>query len=217
MARRSLPWRTVALALVAVLSAGVIATLVWPRTQAGRALPTGPAAPCPAGFVDQVGHADLLRARLRSTDEGRQLLDALGETEVRYCFGDADVPMITDERVLVLDRDMDDAELAARTGHLLDHVVHGSPFPAEVPPGADCDALVRSALEAEARAYALELRLRRALGVGTARYAFEPEAARASDPAEVILAYLLAHPEGGPGLDALGAGYRMRCERAAHR
>ncbi len=211
MARRVLPWRQVALAAVALLSAGVITTLVWSDR---RAPPRGPAAPCPAGFINQVGRADAIRARLRTRDEGRALLEALGETEVRFCFGHTDVPALAEGRVLVLDADWDGPSQAARVGHLLDHVVHGSPFPDTVGAGTDCERVVRDALTTEARAYALELRLRRALGVEEIRYPFEADANQSDNPLALVERYLVTHPDGGPGLDALGTGYRLRCERA---
>lgn len=215
-----LPWRAAALVAVAALSIGVVAAVVWPRREAPLAY-AGPAAPCPAGFFDQLGRAQTLQAALRSTDEGRALLDELGATEVRWCFGAIEVPVVQDDRVLVLDRGMDDAELAPRAGHLLHHVVRGAPFPASVERDADCDRVVHEALEREARAYALELRLRRALSVETARYEFEAAyfAADASEGDRVIFDYLLSHPQGGPGIDGLAAAYRQRCdvERARDR
>lgn len=209
---RSFPWRTLALAVVALLSSVVIVMVVTSIHDA-HTIASGPAAPCPPGFVEQLGRGDALRARLRSTAEGSALLDVLGDTEVRFCFGEIEVSSIAEGRALVLDRDMDEAELAARVGHLLDHVVHGSPFPSELDHDADCDRVVHDAMVAEARAYAIEVRLRRALDVPGVRFEFEAEAARARDPEAVVLAYLLAHPDGGPGLDALAAGYYQRCQR----
>ncbi len=213
MARRSIPWRTFALALSAILSITVVVMVVRPGHDGGPGLPTGPAGLCPEGFFDRIGRAELVRQRLRETTRGRALLDALGDTEVRYCFGRIEVSSIAEGRVLVLDESAADVELAARVGHLLDHVVHGPPFPAEIDRGADCDRVVERALQQEARAYVLEVELRRELGITGQRYEFEAELAHAADPAGVVLEYLRAHPDGGPGLDALGAGYRLRCER----
>ncbi len=209
-----LPWRVPALVAALALSIGVIFALVWPRGDGAPRAFEGPAPPCPAGFFDQLGRAEALRAALGGTEEGRAILEALGPTEVRFCFGVVDVPVVQDERVLLLDRRQDDPELAARTGHLLHHVVRGAPMPDAIEPDADCGALVREALAREARAYALELRLRRALGVRGARYEFETPffAAPAGEGEGVVLEYLLAHPDGGPGLDGLGAAYRQRCE-----
>lgn len=209
-----IPWRTPALVAALALAIGVVFAIVWPRGGDAPRGFEGPAPPCPAGFLDQLGRAEALRAALDGTEEGRALLDALGARQVGWCFGVIDVPVVQDDRVLLLDRRQDDPELAARAGHLLHHVVHGTPMPDTVEPDADCGAVVREALAREARAYALELRLRRALGVEGARYEFEAPflAARAEDGEALILEYLLAHPEGGPGLDGLGAAYRQRCE-----
>ncbi len=209
---RDLPWRTPALVAAIALSAGVIAALAWPRGDAPIA--TGPAPPGPSAFFDQPGRADALRARLGTTEEGRALLEALGPTDVRWCFGAIERPVVQDDRVLLLDRDMDEAELAARAGHLLHHVVHGAPLGA-IDRHTDCERAVRQALEREAQAYALELRLRRALGVPTARYEFEAPffAADPADGERLVLDYLLTHPEGGPGIDGLARAYRERCDR----
>lgn len=211
MARGGFDWRKAALVAIAVLAAGVVGTLL--ASEGGEpAHGSAPAPPCPAGFLDQIGRGDRLRRLLGSTEEGRALLERVRATEVRICFGPIDVPVVTDDRVLLLDSRGDDAELAARTGHLLAHVADGAPFPAAIPADADCEHVVRDALAREAAAYALEIRLRRELGVAGRRYAFE-DAYVATDAGErAILAYLVAHPEGGPGLDPLGSAYRQRCE-----
>ncbi len=174
-------------------------------------LPTGPAAPCPPGFLEPLGRSGAVLARLRATDEGARWLGELGQTEIRLCFGAVDVPVVSEDRVLMLDARADDVETAARVGHLVAHVVRGMPFPAEVLPDADCDAVVERALAAEAQAYGLELRLRRALGLSEPRYEFEP-AFHAGGGEATILGYLREHPEGGPNVDGLATAYRERCE-----
>jgi len=206
--------RSVAVIACVALAAAVVAMLVRDARESAGA---GPAPPCPEAFFDQPARAERLRGLLGSTEDGRALLDALGESEVRFCFGTIEVPVVTSERVLLLDTRAADPESAARAGHLLQHVVRGAPMPAEIAPGVDCDAVVLAALEREAAAYALEIRLRRALGVHERRYAFEDAYAEAGEHA--ILDYLVEHPEGGPGMDGLGAAYRQRCElgRAAPR
>lgn len=214
--RRSFPWRAAALAVVGVLGVGVLMS-VWPRARTdGTALPTGPAGPCPHGLVESLGRAARVVAALRATDEGARWLRRLGQTEVRLCFGAVDVPVVTEDRALLLDARTDDAECAARVGHLVAHVVEGMPMPARIEADADCPALVDRALVAEAEAYAVELRLRRALGLTEPRYEFEADFHASPQQGEAtILAYLRAHPEGGPGLDGLGAAYAQRCAMAA--
>lgn len=216
MARASFGWRGIAWVAIAVLVSLVVATFVVPR-RSGESAEAEPAPPCPAGFVDQQARGERLLGLLATVDEGRALVDALFGREVRFCFGSIDVPMVAGERVLLFDARAGDAEAAARAGHLLHHVVHGAPLPREIARDAACDALVRDALRREATAYALELRLRRALGVTQARYEFEAAYFAAADARageRAIEAYLVAHPDGGPGIDALGAAYRERCERA---
>lgn len=189
---------------------------MWPRTRSdGSRLPTGPAGPCPSGFLEPLGRGAQVIERLRATDEGARWLRELGDTEVRLCFGTIDVPVVSEDRALLLDARADDAETAARAGHLIAHVVRGMPFPARVSADADCAAVVDGALAAEAQAYAVELRLRRALGVAGGRYEFEQAFWAAGDAGEAqILRYLREHPDGGPGLDGLGTAYRQRCDIA---
>lgn len=115
-----------------------------------------------------------------------------------------------------MDRDLDEPEAAARLGHLLTHAVEGLPM-AHLEAG-DCAGQVDLALAQEARALTLEIRWRRALGVTARRipYAFEDDVWRAPEPARegVVLDYLRAHPDGGPGVDGLLAGYSRRCREA---
>jgi hypothetical protein len=206
-------WRIAAMILLALLAIGVVWSLV--RTPSGepeREVLRGPAPPCPFGYMDRVGQGELIMARLRTSEEGRQIADALGTTEVRFCFGDIEVPAVTEGRLLLLTEGESVDVLAARTGHLLTHVLRGPPLPDDIPRGADCDALVRRALRAEARAYAIELRLRRDFGVMEQRYEFEAPFHRARDGERVIYDYFRAHPEGGPGLDPLPTAYRQRCD-----
>ncbi|MCB9597970.1 MAG: hypothetical protein H6719_34960 [Sandaracinaceae bacterium] len=174
---------------------------------------TTPAPPCPFGFVDNVGDAERIREQLRAVPEGAELLGAL-RREVRFCFGTIDVPVVTEGRLLVLDARASVPEQAARVGHLLHHVTEGMPFPDDVPADADCDAILETAIEREAEAYALEVRLRQAVDLDPDRYEFEPAARRASGRAQVALVerYLREHPSGAPNMDPLIAGYRQRCE-----
>jgi hypothetical protein len=154
-----------------------------------------------------------LVARLEGAPEGAAIVGRMPAGAARVCFGKVPVSAVTPEGVVLLEVSLADAEAAARLGHLLLHVVEGSPAPRAGE--ADCDAAVRRALGAEAAALGLELRLRRALGVEAPamRYEFEEGfwGAAPGDREALVLAYLEAHPHGGPGVDALAEGYRRRC------
>jgi hypothetical protein len=210
------PWLAIAVAVaVALLAAGVVASFVQPRPASeAPAASAAPAPPCPFGFVDRPGRSAALVRRLQGTTRGAALLERLGETELRYCFGAPEGSSVTESRVLLLDADAPADALAARAGHLIHHVVHGPPFPDAVPADADCEAVVEAALEAEAAGYALELALRRELGLARPRYPFERDFwAAAEDEREAVIAdYLRDHPDGGPNVTGLAAGYRERCE-----
>lgn len=178
------------------------------------ALPTGPAGPCPYGYVDRPSQGDAIRAGLAELEETRELMTRLGTTEVRFCFGPIDVPVLADGRVLLVDERVSEAEQAARSAHLLHHLVVGAPFPETIPRDADCDAVVARAIDAEARAYVLEIRLRRRFELPEPRYEMEPAfwAAAEGEREALVRDYLLAHPDGAPNLEPLASGYRQRCE-----
>lgn len=85
----------------------------------------------------------------------------------------------------------------------------------------DCDSRVDHALTKEAQAFGVELRLRQALGVLSQENTppalpFEFESAFGKLPAlegeALIKNYLVDHPHGGPGVDALAASYLKRCK-----
>lgn len=213
------PARVLFAITVVALLGGVIFSVVKSAEDERAASPSGPAAPCPYGFVDQPARGAGLIHGLRTTDDGARLVTALGAREVRYCFGETDHGLVTEERVLLLSRDAPELENAARVAHLLHHVVEGSPYPSSVPRGADCDAIVERAIEREAAAYAIEVRVRRALGEERPRYEFERAffAAPEADRERVVADYLRAHPDGAPNLDGLVAGYRARCSRSRSR
>ena len=88
--------------------------------------------------------------------------------------------------------------------------------------GADesCEVITERALAAEAKALSLELGLRRAFGVPASsarvQYTFEGDFWAAPEEARegLVLAYLQAHPDGAPGIDALASGYARRCRDA---
>lgn len=193
-----------------VLAGFVVASFIQ---DPGTAPPLGPAPPCPQGFVDRPAEGTRMMARLRTTADGRELLDAL-EAEVRWCFGAMPVPAVTQDRVLMMDADAPFDDAVARAGHLLHHVHAGMPFPSEIGADTECDAVVEEAIEREAVAYALELRLRRALEITTARYEFEGTFWQTAEGEQsaLIERYLLEHPDGALHIDPLVAGYRQRCE-----
>ena len=172
-----------------------------------------PAPPCPVGALDLPARADAIRARLASRPEGAALIASVRDHVGRICFSDG--PSVVDEEThaVVLDRALGEGEAAARLGHLLVHVRDGSPYR----DGPDCDVVVARALDAEARAHALELELRRALSVtpDVLRYELEDAfwAAPQSERVALVRVYLASHPDGAPGIDALASGYRDRCER----
>ncbi|EYF03629.1 hypothetical protein [Chondromyces apiculatus] len=171
-----------------------------------------PPPPCPAGLTADPPRVQRLVAQLAEVPESAAILRRLPRGAPRVCFGRVPVSALTDDGVVLLDTASPDAEAAARLGHLALHAIAGSPAPH--PGSPDCDAAVARALTLEARAFALELRLRRALGVTSIRYGFEEAYWQASPEARepAILAWLTAHPSGGQGVDALGDGYRRRCE-----
>ncbi|AKT41578.1 ImmA/IrrE family metallo-endopeptidase [Chondromyces crocatus] len=191
----------------ALASAACVGALLLGLSACERASST-----CPSGVAHDPPRARALLTQLSTTDEGKTLLQRLPVTTPSLCFGQVPVSAIDDTGTLLLDDRLPDAEAAARLGHLLLHRVEGSPAPRAGEP--DCDAAVHRALTAEARAFALELRLRRALGVTSTRYAFEADVWRVTPEAhqQTILTWLVAHPGGGEGVDALGEGYRRRCE-----
>lgn len=175
---------------------------------------------CPAGMATMETRARGLRVLLERVPEGARVIGRVPAGAARVCFGRVPVSAVTPDGTVLLEASLGDAEAAARLGHLLLHVIEGPPMPALVPAapalsGAECGAAVRRALVAEAGALALELGLRRALGVTAPalRYEFEQDFWRAPPEARegVILAYLESHPGGGPGIDALAESYRRRC------
>ncbi len=177
---------------------------------------------CPARFAEDATRGPALVEALRATTEGAGILARLPPSPAPHiCFGPATTSAITPEGVILFTADLQGPEATARLGHLLLHLAEGLPMAR--PTAGDCATQVDVALAAEARALAVELRLRRELGApapsGNGRrlpYAFE-DAFWAAPPAgreALILAYLRAHPDGAPGLDALAAGYARRCAEA---
>lgn len=175
------------------------------------------APPCPEGALDLPARTESIVSLLASVPEGAALIAATRDRMGRICVAQGGLNAIDDDRTIVLDRALDDAEAAARVGHLLVHVRDGSPYPERAARGADCDAIVARALDREASAHGVELSLRRALGVSRGRLVFPFEeafwAAADRDREQIVRRWLEEHPDGAPGLDGLAAGYRARCER----
>jgi hypothetical protein len=201
--RRQTPWAA------AVLS-------VWVLAQAGCVAREPALPPCPDRHREDADRTRRIREALDATARGRELLRrADGSPPLRVCYGRVDEPGITPERVVLLDDREGDAESAARLGHLLLHAIEGLPMDPSGARGRPCDERVAEAVEVEARAHALELELRRDLGVTAprARFAFEDAfwAAPADRRVEVIRAWLEAHPRGGAGVPGFIESYGRAC------
>jgi hypothetical protein len=195
-----------------------------PRAAAGLALSAlaligcgepAPARPaCPDGLHEDESRAGRLVGLLDSTGPGRDLLRRAPALP-RICFGDVAEPAITSEGVVLLDPRDDDGEAAARLGHLVLHVVEGLPMSGATGPERPCRERVDDAVRAEARAHALELELRRRLGVTRPRAPFAFENAYWAAPqdrrVEVIRAWFEAHPAGGGGVPGFVDAYGRAC------
>lgn len=198
---------------------GAVRALVAAVAVLAGACDRGPAAPakCPARFVEDPARQARIVERLRSTAEGARALDGWAGP-LRMCFGPARPSALTEDGLLLMEANQDEARAAARAGHLALHLVDG--LPAIVAGKGDCEGRVERALAAEARGLALELRVGRELGAPPAEggpfevegvfWQAAPEAREAA-----LVAYLRAHPDGAPGIDALAAGYAKRCAAAS--
>lgn len=167
---------------------------------------------CPAGHTEDAPRAARIAARLASVAEGRALGRHL-EGHV-LCFAPDGLGVISEERQLLLSEALGDGENAARVGHLLVHARDGLPL--EYGSVTDCDARVARALDREALAHVVEVRLQVALGVTPRHFAFEfaAEVMAADDDASAVALvrrYLNEHPTGAPGIDGLSAAYHQRC------
>jgi hypothetical protein len=166
---------------------------------------------CPPGHVEAPERAARIAARLTSAAEGRALAPHL-ESHV-MCFARDGLGAITGEHQLLLDSALDDGENAARVGHLLVHARDGLPM--EGDERDDCETRIARALDREAVAHVVEVRLQTALAVTPRHFAFEfaAEVMREDEPHAIALVrrYLVLHPMGAPGIDGLAAAYRQRC------
>lgn len=182
---------------------------------AGCARPTADRAPCPAGHTESGARAARVVERLASVPEGRELARVLDAHVI--CFAPEGLGVITGERQLLLSDALDDGENAARLGHLLVHARDGLPLDSDrAGAGRDCEALVARALDSEALAHVVEVRLQTALEVTPTHFVFEfaSQVRAAPDEAHAVALvrrYLAAHPTGAPGIDGLAAAYHQRC------
>ncbi len=176
-----------------------------------------PTTACPSGSTSDDARALRIRARLESVPSGAELVREAGASVRSICFAPAGGLSVVDhDHRIVLAEGLEEGEAAARLGHLLVHLRDGLPDDGLI--GPDCDAAVERALVREASAYVREVLLQTELGARPTTLAFEfaPAVAAALPDAResIVLAYLRAHPDGAPGIDALAAGYRARCESA---
>lgn len=182
--------------------------LVWTACKASNA-----GSECPTPFLRNERRVQRLWDRLDDAPEGAALVLRTSAKPL-VCFGPTEHSVVTTEHIMLLDTAMDDNEAAARFGHLLMHVVEGMPMRENQ--AGNCDARVDAALREEARALSYELRLRRQLGVQAKRIQYEFEepywATSEQEREPFVWKYLLDHPEGAPGIDALASGYAKQCQ-----
>jgi transcriptional regulator of met regulon len=202
---------------IAIAAIAALAACDRPKGGAGSTRGEPPAvsatARCPTGKPDPA-RTQRVRSLLAEAPAGRRLLER-APAPLHLCFAQVAVPTITAERAVTLDEREDDAENAARLAHLLLHAIEGAPLPDDIDRSRPCSALVRDAIKAEAKAHALELQLRRELGVTRPRraYAFERDYwhAPAERRIEVVESYLWSHPRGGAGLPGFVDELTQRC------
>ncbi len=178
---------------------------------------SAPAACAPGTSVDSARRA-AIEARLASVEEGGALLAAARDRVREVCFAAPEsASVVTTDGALVLARDLDEGEAAARMGHLLVHLRDGLPLEAvpEGARGARCEAGIERALARESVAYVTEVELQHALAITPRRFRFEFDAVLAALPASEraphVQRYLAEHPDGAPGIEGLASAYRARC------
>ncbi len=193
--------------IAATIVAGVFASAlaaVQPR-------PAPPA--CPNGLRADPARAGQIVALTRSTSEGGALVTRTPQP-LQICFANEGTGVVRSDGVIVLAATGDARSAAARLGHLLHHQVEGSPFQEPLAPERSCAELVAEAMVAEARAHALEIRLRRELGLADPLWSKELEdelsAARPAAQVELVHRFLTGadHRSGAPNLEH---AYTQRC------
>lgn len=206
---------TMAAALLVIAVAGAPFALMAPDAgpAADSSLHTR-APPCPPGHRALPERAERMWRLLEGTLRDPELRHAIA-ARPRVCFRSAAESAITAGGLMVLDPRVDDAENAARLGHLLLHRSQSSLRIAASARGWACADVVEAAIAAEAQAHALELELRRALGVTDPKRVFPFERAFWQTPAPereaMLRAYFFAHPDGAPGVPGFVRAYRSRC------
>lgn len=148
-------------------------------------------------------------ARIAADREARAVFRLVGEAAL--CFGTGIEPGVTPDGVIRLDAGASDIEAAARAAHLALHAARGSLL-AGPPPGG-CRAWLGQAIDEEAEAHALELRVLDR-GGAIAPWPFAAYARKASEGEQVrlIRRWLIDHPDGGGGIPGLVRAYAARCE-----
>jgi hypothetical protein len=170
------------------------------------------ARPCTTGTSDEARRTRILalidRGLARAEREPAvSRLMAVREKAHRgpICF--ADFAGLQTDRTLVLDSKSGDAAAAARTAHLMHHLLVASPWTDDS--RLPCDVRVARALAVEEQAWSVELALREALAVPTLLYPWENEYRKAppNDRTRIIRAAL---ERGEP---PLGREYAARCSQ----
>jgi hypothetical protein len=168
---------------------------------------------CPDQLGTDPARAERVVAQLGRVAAGRALLDRAPQP-LNVCFTQGALGVVRSDGVFVLPATWEDAEVAARLGHLLLHRIEGPPLPDSIPEDADCSLLVQRAVRAEVEAHLLEASLRRELGVTRARDALAFEAALWDAPpverASVVERFLTTSQT----RPSLAAQYEQRCRTA---
>ena len=168
---------------------------------------------CPGGLRADPARAAAIVGLLRRTDQGAPLLRREPQP-LRLCFTDEGAGVVRSDGVFVLAATGDQRAAAARLGHLLHHQIFGEPLREPLDPARSCGELVAAAMQAEAEAHALELHLRRALGVTRPLHDAELETAfwAAAPPDRVgVMHRFLTGADGRPARPALQSAYARRC------
>lgn len=135
-----------------------------------------------------------------------------------FCFGKSTHAGVLKSGTLLLPATQDISRSAARAAHLTVHLTDGLTQLVDSP--GDCQTTVHQALEKEAQALLVELRiLDETKAPPAADAALELEQVYHNAPVDrretVVRRYLAEHPQGAPGLDGLVAGYTKRCRAAS--
>ena len=194
--------------VIAAAGAALLAVTGW--WHGHRRTPWSVASECTGTLESDAPRAARVVGQLDRVAAGRKLLRAAPQP-MKICFGEVGVGMVRTDGVFVLPASWEDAEDAARLGHLLLHRIEGPPLPEPIPNGLNCSQAVARALRAEVEAHLLEATLRRDLGVTRARPALAFEAAlwaAASRDRAAVVERFLTENQAGP---SLAAQYEQRC------